>query len=172
MTNTTNVKKTADELIAHLQTTTISIPELQDAMKIGYKETSALVEFAIKRRWLFPCEEGIDYKTNPVAFKSKILTDMQCKKICDALSHDELHILFIFIKNQTPSFRDIADDTTDEDDEIRSNLEKLVESHFLVEYNGQYFCNIAIDSVKKINAYAKDNQPNSDRLKRMLRYFE
>ena len=79
----TITKKVADELIAHLQRPTISIPELQEEMVISYREAHSLIEFAIKRMWLNPQAEGIDYQTVPSAFIPKSLNAEQCKKVYD-----------------------------------------------------------------------------------------
>lgn len=46
----TITKKAADELVAHLQRSMISIPELQEEMGISYREAHNLIEFAISGR--------------------------------------------------------------------------------------------------------------------------
>lgn len=164
----TITKKVADELIAHLQRPTISIPELQEEMVISYREAHSLIEFAIKRMWLNPQAEGIDYQTVPSAFIPKSLNAEQCKKVYDILGIDELKVLFYFVKNKAPSFQDIIKDVDDDEDDMHDAIDTLIASNILVEFSGTYYCNISNKSIKKIKECQKNDEQVPDRFRRMM----
>ena len=161
-------KKTADEFLSHLQVPSVSIPDIQEEMGISYRDARNLIEYAIKRRWVFPCTEGNEYKTNPSAFNPKSLTPTQCQKFYDELSGDALNVLYYFAKNNSATFDDILENVDDDDDDMHDAIETLIASHILVECSGNYYCNISTKSIEKIKSCSKKNDLSTRSLRRML----
>lgn len=151
-------KKTADEFLSHLQVPSVSIPDIQEEMGIGYREAHDLIDYAIKRRWLFPCAEGNEYMTNPSAFKPKSLTKAQCQKIYDDLDSDSLNVLYYFSKNESATFSDILENVDDDDDDMQEAIESLIAANIFVECAGNYYCNISIKSIEKIKSCSKKSE--------------
>lgn len=165
-------KKTADEFLSHLQIPSVSIPDIQEEMGISYRDAHGLIEYAVKRRWLLPCIEGNEYKTNPSAFKPKSLTPTQCQKIYDELSGDALNVLYYFAKNDSAMFDDILENVDDNDDDMHDAIETLITSHILVECCGNYYCNIAAKSIEKIRSCSPKNDLSTRSLRRMFEDLE
>ena len=142
--------KKEGELIAHLRKGHVSIPKIQYEMQISYKEAHALIDYAIKRKWLKECERGNEYPALVSKFLHKELTLDACKILYDELGYDDLKVLYYLEKNFSATLQEILDNVDDDEDDMREALDNLSSLKVIFEHDNHYYCLLSRRSVKQI----------------------
>ena len=151
-------KKTEAELIAHLQKSTISIPELQFEMKVTYKDAKSLIEYAAGHKWIDECTYGNEYPIIVTTFERKDLPEDVCKKIYETLGYAALKLLYYLGNRFSATFDDILQNVDDNDYYIEGALDKLLDIKLIFKHENYYFCKISKKSIKLIKKNEKKKE--------------
>ena len=126
---------------------TISTPELQLEMELGYCEARSLIEFAIKRGWIKSDPVGIDYALTGAGFEKREVPEDLCLKIAERLRYSHLKLLKTFGNKYSMTFDDICRKTGSDPDKTSDLIDTLAAFGIMFEHESVCYCNMSEKSL-------------------------